>query len=1154
MAILNPAPAQLGLASPAVGPWFDDNNLRLAVPGPLLSVPHTFQASGNSGSTKWFPPANGTLTLAISTPQRPAALLGLTDALGAPAFSNDVLVALFKLLPEVEDRLEVLTAMLPRPDAGAVNGRRTRARVRSIAMEFPDRDPSRLAYFYHPSANPTAEDFGLLENGGVLNNGSLAMTDLKQPGQFVPFNRQLLATIPDGTTVQVWAFDADGFAIDPGAVAAWWAAIAGGSVAPWNPPPNTLDISNMWANALITRTCAVADHLGFRIVNPHRGVIDGNVRGRLTSPPTNGTQVSGNPDLYTASQTANAGTTVSFTSAPTGNAPDTVPIPMAALLPIGNYGAAVTLWQNGPVTIPAHITGNLTLARDYVEVAVLDVESFVCGTVRGPSNNTGTSAARRSSDQNRASTRINVTRSTVALLPTIDSSAGVAGVANAFNALPDGVNPVSIIAPAYDHDWGGRTVANLPAGPPALPNVLPPLQCFALVGGGEAQGDAVGEQQVVIRLTVQNNAVFAGAWVRIYPQKINLDTGRREPQPGGAGRFGNAAATGNQLNAHVVVTLPPGRTDGTAQLGVDVMIVPGVTPPTPPPGNVMLPPLVYADQRITRPDPVGGTPVAFGNIASNARVLDCDQGVEFTPAGIPQGAFASGSTLVARVPGASGDLDAFTAIDRSTVPLQWFDNQTLARTLTANDVIAVTTPAFVDELRGDTNPNDTAGATGFNPQVRIQPRNGILSLGTAGAPLPSQERLELVGLRNAGSAAGAANIAVVGSAPALATWHELLPAQAGNPTAPGGKEVHGAGVQITGGAITDVADFMRDRLFPATDALVADAGTNALPTQTIAAPAQWAAVLKTVARGVEGEALVFEALDLVDRTLFDTYDAIAAAIPNLPPIGTIGNINAAMRAACRRVLNALGRQEALFALNAAIARAERLIYIETPAIDSEAVDADGAQLAWLDTLTARLTARPGLHVALCVPRELLPGTPAPSNWVRNECWHAALAELLEAGGGRVAVFSPGAGPFSHVRMASTVVVVDDVWALVGNTHLWRRGLSFDSSLAVAVFDEANLFGRGAAVSAFRVQLAADRLGVANTQIPLVGHEFVGSLRRLADGGGAGRLALGAIPRASVLERPTATDMLLWNRDGSLSADTDLLLEWLTLVEGYASTG
>jgi hypothetical protein len=131
-------------------------------------------------------------------------------------------------------------------------------------------------------------------------------------------------------------------------------------------------------------------------------------------------------------------------------------------------------------------------------------------------------------------------------------------------------------------------------------------------------------------------------------------------------------------------------------------------------------------------------------------------------------------------------------------------------------------------------------------------------------------------------------------------------------------------------------------------------------------------------------------------------------------------------------------------------------------------------------------------------------------------------------------------------------VVDDVWALVGNTHLWRRGLSFDSSLAVVVYDEANLFGRGTAVSAFRVQLAADRLGVLNTQIPLVGHEFVATVRRLAEGGGAGRLALGAIPRAPSSETPTATDLKLWNPDGSVSSDFDLE-GWLAAAAAHMTT-
>jgi hypothetical protein len=71
--------------------------------------------------------------------------------------------------------------------------------------------------------------------------------------------------------------------------------------------------------------------------------------------------------------------------------------------------------------------------------------------------------------------------------------------------------------------------------------------------------------------------------------------------------------------------------------------------------------------------------------------------------------------------------------------------------------------------------------------------------------------------------------------------------------------------------------------------------------------------------------------------------------------------------------------------------------------------------------------------------------------------------------------------------------------------------------------------------------------VLNTQIPLVGHEFVATVRGLAEGGGAGRLALGAIPRAPASETPTATDLLLWNPDGSVSSDFD---GWLAAAAAH----
>lgn len=421
MANVNPAPAQLGLASPALGAWFDNANIQLAVPGVRLSVPLTFPSTG---PTAWWPPAIGTLTLAVGTPTRPRTLAGLTDALGAPAFggssgSTPTLVALYKLLPEVEDRLEAISAILPRPDGGALTGP-SRARVRSIAIEYPDAATSRLTDFVNPLGGDAATAFGLIDTAGTLANGPLPMSDLKKPGQSVTQPRQVMANFPASLAVTLWAFDADGHALDPGAVAAWWTALANGNVAPFNG-----NASNLWAEAgNNARTCAVAPHLGFKLVNPHRGPVGSSVAGAPPLPTNNAPAVGdGSANLFTAAQAT--GATLSF-AAPA--AADALP-PMAAVLPIGNYlaptaGTPLRLWQNGGVRLNNHNNNPFTVTRDYVEVAVVDVESFVCGTLRGPADANGTAAERRAADQARASTRINVRRSTVALLPTIDAVAG----------------------------------------------------------------------------------------------------------------------------------------------------------------------------------------------------------------------------------------------------------------------------------------------------------------------------------------------------------------------------------------------------------------------------------------------------------------------------------------------------------------------------------------------------------------------------------------------------------------------------------------------------------------------------------------------------------------------------------------------------------
>jgi hypothetical protein len=170
-------------------------------------------------------------------------------------------------------------------------------------------------------------------------------------------------------------------------------------------------------------------------------------------------------------------------------------------------------------------------------------------------------------------------------------------------------------------------------------------------------------------------------------------------------------------------------------------------------------------------------------------------------------------------------------------------------------------------------------------------------------------------------------------------------------------------------------------------------------------------------------------------------------------------------------------------------------------------------------------------VVLCVPTLLLPGSPAMLQAVRDHCLMDAVDAIRTAATDRFAVFSPGAGEGRSIRFASTSVVIDDSFALTGTTHLWRRGLTWDSSLAAAVFDERLTDGRSQDVRNFRIQLLADRLGIATTRVPEDPAELVKAIRALDDRG-SDRLSTVQIVRPS--PTPAGGDIDTWNADGTLS--------------------
>lgn len=237
MPALNPSAKDLGLVAPVLGPWFHPDSPTLGSPGDDLAVDLILTAS-----TNWLPPASGTLSLFVNTEPPPAGLAALrgVDGRGAP-FQAGNMVAVFRLLPEVETRLDALLAAVLGPADGraATPGTRSRPRVRTLAIEWTE--PATSA----PGAWPTGWDLqptilsvlGDRERAGVvgltvtpdglLASGARPMADLKRPGFSLSSTQALLTVVPSGSLPgKLWAFDHRGRPVDPGAVAAWWSALA----------------------------------------------------------------------------------------------------------------------------------------------------------------------------------------------------------------------------------------------------------------------------------------------------------------------------------------------------------------------------------------------------------------------------------------------------------------------------------------------------------------------------------------------------------------------------------------------------------------------------------------------------------------------------------------------------------------------------------------------------------------------------------------------------------------------------------------------------------------------------------------------------------------------------------------------------------------
>ena len=534
MTALVPDPASLGLESPTIGPWFS-TDVTLPAPGDDLSVSVTIP-----GGTDWLPPAAGLLSYAVASTPLPPILAELRGPAGTPPFTAGRLVAVVRLLSEVEQRLGALLADVPPADGSAtVAALVTRQTVRTFALELPENPPTlaTLTPMSDPpipvlsSPSEEAAHVGLSQSGGNLDNGAEPMTDLKRPGQFLGSNEKLLH-FANSTNARLFAFDQRGRAIDPGAVAAWWARLA-------------TSFTNLFAANVTARTATVDAQLTVQLVGPDDAPAADDVLARLVTTNATGT----GPVRVRGTTAAAAGFTL------TGGSADAAPLPLIAALPAGTYGSAVNLWASGAV-------GGVT--RDFVRVALVDVERHLIGQARVAGSGANADVQRRAADQLRPSTRTLVDRATVSAGQTVLLSTADAALGGLLSVLQAG--SATLVAPVLDRAAGALVAPTLPsvAPPDTLPN---PVTMSALTGGGIDNSGTVVGQRVLVETTFDPR--LQGAWVRVWPQYFDAKTGRHER---GAGGGGLVDATGA---VRVVARLADGAVEPANRMGLDVMVVTG---------------------------------------------------------------------------------------------------------------------------------------------------------------------------------------------------------------------------------------------------------------------------------------------------------------------------------------------------------------------------------------------------------------------------------------------------------------------------------------------------------------------------------------------------------------------------------------------------
>ncbi|MBK9422840.1 MAG: hypothetical protein IPN54_01610 [Bacteroidetes bacterium] len=172
-----------------------------------------------------------------------------------------------------------------------------------------------------------------------------------------------------------------------------------------------------------------------------------------------------------------------------------------------------------------------------------------------------------------------------------------------------------------------------------------------------------------------------------------------------------------------------------------------------------------------------------------------------------------------------------------------------------------------------------------------------------------------------------------------------------------------------------------------------------------------------------------------------------------------------------------GRRDTQWSIKEAIKNARNFIYIETPGFSfTKGTNDTDYAVDLIQDLNTQLSAKPGLKVILCVPRK--PDFAKQyDQWIKSEV-KERLTIINNLPVRQVVAFHPIGFPGRASNLEQTVMIVDDVWALVGSSSFRRRGLAFDGSSDIVFTDNQRSNGIAPAIKDLRLSLLKQRLGIA----------------------------------------------------------------------------